>query len=259
MDERDLAELFRTAADDAPAATFWHSDVVAASRRATLRRRSALAGGSAFGVAVLLGGVLFGSGLVAGSGGDDAAAEADGASEIVPNVEEYDSGDTAAEPGTDESDGPDSRSQHEDSGEAPAELPDGTGTKIIPWPGVGENEPWDGCGAADAELADVLLAELPEAGDPVPVSEACPLDARAVAVPVLDGAAAGRLYVVLAPVAGSPASEPVTRAEDGATGHQLYTPKGQLLMVLSVPAEHGGQPPFAERTARLAEVIGGRY
>lgn len=60
MDEQRLSELFRTAAGDPPPASFGTEDVVHASRRATARRRSALAGGSLLGIAVLAGGVLLG-------------------------------------------------------------------------------------------------------------------------------------------------------------------------------------------------------
>ncbi|MGH3937848.1 MAG: hypothetical protein ACRDTG_04310 [Pseudonocardiaceae bacterium] len=60
MDERRLGALFQDAVGDPPPSTFGLADVVAASRRATIRRRNALAAGTLLGVAVLAGGLTIG-------------------------------------------------------------------------------------------------------------------------------------------------------------------------------------------------------
>ncbi len=65
MDEQRLGQTFRDAVEELPPASFGHDDVVDASRRATTRRRSMLAGSTLLGVAVLAGGLVAG-GLVAG-------------------------------------------------------------------------------------------------------------------------------------------------------------------------------------------------
>lgn len=86
MDEQRLADALRGAAEETPAPSFDHADVVRASRRITARRRSALAGGA---MAVL---VAAGVGFVAlpggGSGGPaSSAAPALGAPEPAPGAE----------------------------------------------------------------------------------------------------------------------------------------------------------------------------
>jgi hypothetical protein len=261
LDERQLAELFRAAADDGPPASFGHSDVVAASRRATVRRRVAMAGGSALAVAVLLGGGLVGADLLRGGPEPDRFTSATGGSaqsDVNPHAE---SAPDAAEERAD-------KSSPQATDQAPMELPgdqsQGTGTSglVVPWPGLGDDDARAGCGRADRELADALAAELPAAAgtEAKPVPDHCPPDARAVAVPVMDGETPGWLYVVLAPVRGDgPTEQPVRRAEDGARGHLKYTPKGLVLMVLSGPAAPGGPAPFANETMRLAEELGSEY
>jgi hypothetical protein len=63
------------------------------------------------------------------------------------------------------------------------------------------------------------------------------------------------IYAVLAPVRGDgPADQVVTR-EDGAFGYAVYTPKGSVLLVLSVPDTPGAPAPYADRTTTAAEKI----
>ncbi|MGH3872501.1 MAG: hypothetical protein ACRDSR_13515 [Pseudonocardiaceae bacterium] len=75
MDEQRLGQVFRDAVQALPPASFNHDEVVAASRRATARRRSALAGGTLLGVAVLAGG-LVATDLLTGDPGPPAAETA---------------------------------------------------------------------------------------------------------------------------------------------------------------------------------------
>ncbi len=87
MDEQRLGQAFRDAAEELPPASFGHDDVVAASRRATTRRRGMLAGGTLLGVAVVAGGLVAG-GLVAGD--QDLPTAADAA--LAPGGREADAG-----------------------------------------------------------------------------------------------------------------------------------------------------------------------
>lgn len=64
MDEQRLNVLFRDAVGDPPPPAFGSADVVAASRRATARQRTALAAGTLLGVAILAGGLLVGGHLM---------------------------------------------------------------------------------------------------------------------------------------------------------------------------------------------------
>lgn len=262
MDERQLAELFRDAADDGPAARFGHAEVVAASHRATARRRMAMAGGSALGIMVLVGGIVVGSGYfrdTSSGGGTQSAATAGGARE-EPQVLS-DQRNQSVPPG--ELAAPSSAGADKD-------VPDGTGEqgpassgKVVPWPGLRDDVARAGCGPVDRELADALVSELPAItgsavttrGESVPVPDGCPPDARAAAVPV-DG---GSLYVVLAPVRGDGPTEQFIGREDGALGFSVYTPKGAVLVVLSVPEVAGAEAPYGPVVRELALNLAQRY
>ena len=253
MDERQLAELFRDAADGGPPAGFGHADVVAASRRATARRRMAIAGGSAVGMVVLVGSIVVGGGFLrdADRGGSaEQAATAGGAG--APSALEDQQGSTlgplAAPPST---------AVDKSVPEANAEQGRTASGKVVPWPGLRDDDARAGCGPVDRELADVLISELPATptGQAQPVPDQCPIGARAAAVPV-DG---GAIYVVLGPVRGDGPPDQVVKRDDGAIGYQVYTTKGMLVLVLSVPTVTGGPAPYADQTQRIAELIAQRY
>lgn len=261
VDERQLAELFQAAADGGPPARFGHTDVVTAARRATVRRRAGIAGGATLGVAALLGAVLIGNSLLGGPEGGDltaagsvAESSADLAESAPPPIGSDQRGRDEAQP---------KPPQQPGELNAPADPPPGTGEsgKVVPWPGLGDDGARAGCGQADRELAEALAAQLPAADEAraVAVPDRCPPQARAVAVPVEDGDAAGWIYLVLAPVRGDgPADRPLERA-DGALGYQRLARSGEVLVVLSVPQVDGGRAPFASDTLRLAEELGSRY
>jgi hypothetical protein len=267
VDERQLAELFRAAADGGPPARFGHGDVVTASRRATMRRRAGIAGATTLGVAVLLGAVLTGNALFGGPRGSDMSAaspeqplsESDrqGRADAQPQQQPGELGVPASPSG-----GPGVPASPSPGLSVPAPS-QGTGKsgKVVPWPGLGDGDARAGCGPADRELAEALAARLP-AVDPalaVAVPDSCPPQARAVAVPVADADAAGWIYLVLAPVRGDgPPDRPLKRA-DGAVGYQWLAPSGRVLVVLSVPRVDGGRPPFASDIPRIAEELGSRY
>jgi hypothetical protein len=264
VDERQLAELFQAAADGGPPARFGHTDVVMASRRAT-RRRAGIVGAATLVVAVLLGGVLIGNALFGGQRGAEMQA-AGSASEpsAQPQIESDQQG-RAAEPSQERPGGPGAPaapSQGPGGLDVPApSQATGESGKVVPWPGLRDGDARAACGPPDRELAEALAAQLPAAGQAPAeaVPDGCPPQARAVAVPVVDGAAAGWIYLVLAPVLGDgPPDAPLKRA-DGAVGYQRLVQSGSVLVVLSVPRFDGGQAPFAADTPRLAEALGSRY
>lgn len=148
MDENKLAELFRDAAHDAPPAAFDVSDVRSASRRATVRRRNAIAGGTALVVVLGFGGVVAGTNWLssndktkysadAGQQGDN-SAESPLSAPVAPK-------DTKNFPG-------DLSTQGDGS------TPGGTD------PRVGERAV-QGCAAVDRELAVALAGELSVSAD----------------------------------------------------------------------------------------------
>jgi hypothetical protein len=46
---------------------------------------------------------------------------------------------------------------------------------------------------------------------------------------------------------------------DGGYGYAVYTPKGSVLLVLSVPATAGGTAPLADQIQPVAETIAQRF
>lgn len=255
MDERQLAELFHEAAGDAPNATFDHADVVAASRRVTARRRMAVAGGSAIGIAVLVGGIVIGSGFFSPSGsqiGSATGGSGEAQSRQAPPALDSDNQSQRQQP---EAASP--LSEADGNGpEATAEQGRTASGKVVPWPGLRNDGARAGCGPVDRELADALISEFPAttAAQARPVPDGCPPDAKAAAIPV----SGGWLYVVLGPVAGDGPPDQFVARDDGSVGFSFYTPKGSVLLVLSVP-DAGASPPFIDRLQPLAEKIGSRY
>ncbi|HEY0636385.1 MAG TPA: hypothetical protein VGD67_01950 [Pseudonocardiaceae bacterium] len=260
MDERQLAELFRDAADGGPTAGFGHSDVIAASRRATARRRMAMAGGSALGIMVLVGGIVVGGNVLRDTGGNAEHATSAGGSaqeQSVPQVLE----DQQRGSGPDSLNPPPAAAGTDVPGDT-AEQGRPSPGQVVPWPGLRDDVARAGCGPVDRELADALVSEFPAATgaeslppNPFPVPDQCPEGARAAGFAV-DG---GFLYVVLAPVAGDGPPDMFVPREDGALGFSVYTPKGQVLLVLGVPAKQGDPPPFAESVQQLATAVAERY
>lgn len=260
MDERQLAELFRDAADGGPPAGFGHADVVAASRRATARRRNAIAGGSVVAVAVLVGGIVIGGGVLrdADRGGTEQAASAGSAE--VPSV----AGGDLPSPALGDQQGrvpgplaaPPSSTVDKNDPEADAEQGRSASGKVVPWPGLRDDDARAGCGPVDRALADALIGELPATPNATPqaVPDQCP-GARAAAVPV-DG---GMVYGVIAPVRGDGPPDHEVKRDDGAFGYFVYSPAGHGVLVLSVPATAGGKAPHGDQMKRIAVQIGRGY
>ncbi len=223
MDERELSKLFSDAAGTPPPASFDRDDVLSASRRATARRRSALAGGSLLGVAVLGGGLVLGAQL---SGPIQPAAPAAPPPAAAHGPEA--GGRAAPQPLSTPGDS---------SGRAAAAVAS--------------------CGPVAPELAAELTAALADLTEPtgpaVPLAEPCPARSRAAGVPV-EG---GTVYLVVSPtstVTGTGGSI----GPDGARSHAVNAGDGTLVSVVSVP--EAGQPPapLDEHVDDLAREIAGQ-
>jgi len=252
VDERQLTELFRDAADGGPPPSFGHADVVAASRRATARRRMATTGATALGMVVLVGSIVVGGGFLrdADSGGAGQAATAGDAD--APSVMEDQHGSTLSPLVAPPSDAADRNVP-----EANAEQGRTASGKVVPWPGLRDDDARAGCGPVDRELADVLIGEFPATptAASLAVPDQCPAGARSAVLPV-DG---GAIYLVLGPVSGDGPPDRVVTRDDGAIGYFVYTAKGNGLLVLSVPATAGGPAPYADRTQPVAEKLRQRF
>lgn len=232
MDEQGLAELFREAVSDPPPASFGRAEVVAASHRATARRRGVLTGGTLLGVAMLTGGLLTG-GVFGGSqthqGENSAAGPA--TPQTAPDV---------AGPGRPHTLGTPPR----------AETP-------TPRTGAADGEQAR-CGPFDDALATGVTTVLAERGDAVagPAGEVpwpCPIGSRSAAVPV----AGGTLYVVVIPRATHPERSDVV-APDGRHEHVLMLGSGRALVLVSMPATPGQQAPLGDDVPKLAEELAKR-
>ena len=247
MDEQKLAELFRDAAREAPPPSFDVAAVRSASARATSRRRSAVAGGSALALVLVFGGVAVTANFAGTTSGDMAAAgSAERASS--PNVTPF----GASEPELLPKDASPDRS----GGNPPENIPEDPSTQGDEPSGTAGStvagSAQRGCVEVDRELAVALADELPVANaDQASVAAAdCPTGARGASFLVRDGDAYGTVSVVLAPVG----SGPQVAAGSGAYA-SVPTSDGQELHVLSRPEEGSTEAPFAGDLANLAERL----
>ncbi|MFI9006955.1 hypothetical protein ACIGNX_06965 [Actinosynnema sp. NPDC053489] len=248
MDEQRLSELFRDAARDAPPPSFDVAAVRSASARATARRRSAIAAGSALAVALVFGGLVVGSNLARDPGGDLAAAgSAHDASS--PNVTPFSAGEPEMMP-KDASPDP--------GGEMPLSLPDDPSAQgdepsgSADRPSVGNAQ--RGCVEVDRELAVALADELPvanadQASAPLGF---CPPAERGASLPVRDGDVRGTVSVVVAPVGAAPVVPDPADAYASAK-----TSAGEDLFVIS-RSDDGGVDPFQAQLPGLAARLAAR-
>jgi len=228
MDENKLADLFRDAAHDAPPAAFDVSDVRTASRKATQRRRSAIAGGTALVVVLGFGGVVAGTNWVNQDKGTESVAGA-GQQE----------GNSAQSPLSAPLDPP--RMQTKDFPGDPSTQ----GDVVTPGsadPSVG-GRAVQGCAVVDRELAVALAGELsvsPE--DAVPPSVSCSPPSRSAAYRI-DG------LTVTAVVTADEFVPP-----PGADTAQVKTGTGQELYVLTQ-----GDGELKGQAKRVAEAVAPRF
>ncbi len=247
MDEQKLGELFRDAARDAPPPSFDVDAVRSASARATARRRSAIAVGSAMAAVLVFGGLVVGADLLRNSGGDLAAAgSAHDASS--PNVTPFSAGEPEVLPNgasPDLSGGIPSQSIPDDPSTQGDEPSGRAGSTMA---GSAQR----GCVEVDRELAVALADELPvaNADQATPVTADCPVDARGASFLVRDGDFYGTVSAVLAPAGtAGPALGP-SYAHASAK-----TPGGRELHVFSRPEDGSAEEPFADGLAGMAERI----
>lgn len=251
MDEQKLGELFRDAARDAPPPSFDVDAVRSASARASSRRRSAAAVGSALALVLVFGGLAVTANLLGTTRSDTATAgSADQASS--PNVTPF----SAGEPEMLPKDGSPDRS----GGMPPKSVPDDPSTQgDEPLGTAGRTlagSAQRGCVEVDRELAVALADELPvaNAGQASPAVADCPTDARGASFLVRDGDVYGTVSVVLAPADSAalvPADAQAYASVKTADGHELY--------VLSRPEEGSAEGPFADDLAKFAQRLAARF
>lgn len=243
VNEQRLGELFREAVSDAPPASFGRDDVVAASRRASTRRRNALAGGTLLGVAMLAAGLTVGDQVLHGQaparGGRDAGRQ---------------NATGAANPGT-------------------LRTLDAPRTSQPPTPRADSAVSAQAtCGPVDYQLVTEMTAVLADHGDVVsgPASQMpspCPPGSRSAAVPV----AGGTFFVLVIPPdssgsptataapppAGSPVPVDPTKPKDWSE-YALTLHGGRVLVLISVPPGPGQAAPLAGAVPELAQALTNR-
>lgn len=251
MDERKLTDLFQSAVRDVPPASFTESDVAAASKRITVRRRTILAGGSLAVVAAIAVGLVIGRGNLGHDFGGGSSNSAAG----------------LAAPGTPPSFGRnDVAPRSPGGGAAQQQVPEGStvfptttplqGGGVGGGPGPGAGGTPSGCGPTDSELAVALANELASVGAPeaIPAGLICPAGARSAGYLVHDGSASG--YVV-AVVTNAGQAEPSDNAV-GAARSSAPASNGRTVTVFSVPAAGSPAAPFSGAIFGMAEDLAGK-
>jgi hypothetical protein len=263
-DDDRLSELFRAAAaDTAPPPGFDHQDVLAASRRITARRRSALVGGALAVCAVLGVGVLAWPGEQTAS--TVAAADSDAAERAAPapGLDPVPAAPAAPDARSAAgADGPQEGAGVPQAGVAAA--PDAAGgsgagaAKAVP-PGTPFTGTPLGPGSGpcadrqDPALRAYLEQVLPEAvGAPAaPTTDECrPSGERYVAVEVADGPRQGVIGVAYLP--------PGTAASTVDLAVSAPTASGGTVIVSCGPAGGTVPPPYADRLAAVAGYLAPR-
>ncbi|MGY6657400.1 hypothetical protein ACXIZN_35075 [Amycolatopsis sp. TRM77291] len=234
MDENDLKALFRDAPGDAPSPTFDTADVVRASKRATARRRNGIAVACSAVVLVLAGvgmfGVLGGTELQTGSAaksGDEAVSAGQPGAASVRPLDSGDPSNFSNPPPQQGGDGP------ERTGQMTAE-----GTY--------------GCDQVDRELATALAGELPVRVDVAKSTpgDLCTTGARSAGFQVPGGTVSAAVF---------PAGSAVPSVPTGAAEARRTTPKGALVVVVSL-GDGSGRPALPESDVdRLVGVLAARY
>ncbi|WP_433277792.1 hypothetical protein ACQPZA_01855 [Pseudonocardia xinjiangensis] len=230
-DDEELGALFRAAASDpgAPAPRFDHDSVVSASRRATVRRRVAVAGSAV--VLLAVAGVGAAVTLPGSLRGDDTTVAAP---MLAPAP--------AAAPGArqDAAPGADARAE----GAAPPLGPVGRPL------GPGTTECADRQDPALRTLVEEVLPAVRDASEAATTMECRPRGERGVNVEIDDGGATGLLAVQYLPPGTIVALVP------GAVS--APTASGGTVIVSSRPAEVGAPAPFEDRLTSVADFLAPR-
>ncbi|MEU3272401.1 hypothetical protein ABZ639_16285 [Saccharomonospora sp. NPDC006951] len=242
MDEKELEELFLEAPGEPPPPGFTAADVATASRKATAKRRTVVAGVAA--AVVALGGVGTTIGLLSGPAPSEQTTAAAPQAESAPSA-----GRGNAE--NDQSGQPQSEAERHPSAQVvPQDSPKQGGE-----PG-GKTDPrvgsTAGCDKVDRELANALAGELPVTASAAALpASACPSGTRGAALP-FDG---GTVDVVLVPEGGRSSFQ----WAEGTVTAQRRTAGGATVVVASVPAPGSQAPPFADRLDDIAAALAERF
>lgn len=278
MDDKQLTDLFRTAADDAGAAapppTFDHDDVLAGSHRMARRQRATVAVAVVAMVVVSVGAVF--SGVLRGPSQTSALAERPPASSAAAPEDSRVAGEAAGAPGL----APVAPVPGVAPGLAPQMAPAPYAAKSAPPAGAAPDaaaggapnaaaggapfaadsagpsargKAVTGCAAPDARVFTQLTAVLPAAAaaQPHAVPGGCAPGGAGVAVEVNDAGAAGTLVAVSTPPTVDNAVAPDTAAQASATAR---TPSGGVLRLTAVGARPGAIP-YRPRLAELAAAL----
>jgi hypothetical protein len=281
MDEQEqdarVTALFRDAAADAPPPGFDTRDVVAASRRITRRRRSAVAGAALAVLAVA--GIGVTAGLSGGGGTDMTTASAAGAPH--PAAQDQAAQDQAAQdqaakdpaapggaapdaavPGAARAAAPEAAApppvaSGEGASAAGPQRSDATGPAPAPAPGAGAplgpgtRECADRQDPALRALLEQALPEVAGAPEAVTTMECRPGRERGLALEVHEGATAGVLTVTYLPP-GEVVDPPGIAEPPAAVVRSAPTASGGTVLVASRTERAGDPAPF---TGRLDAVV----
>jgi hypothetical protein len=232
MDEQEMTAAFRDAARDAPPAGFDVAEVLAGSRRVTVRRRAALAGA---GLAVV---ALAGVGVTAGLGARDAGDPTSAAAPAAAPA-----GDAAGGPAAPEGDAAGAAAPAPEA--ARAAPPPAAPGAVAPL-GPGTTDCADRQDPALRSLVDQALPAVAGAAEAPTTQECRPGGERGVVVEV-DG---GVLSVTYLPPGATP------RLTEGATA--APTASGGTVLVFSRPTRAGDPAPLADEVAGAVAYLAPR-
>ena len=234
-----------------PPASFDERDVAVAAKRATARRRMALAGGGAFVIAVLAVGLVVGGGILGrdplGTTTSSAGARPTAAPRPRPAGVRLVTTRHPARAGA--------KRRNRFPGFPTATPLQGGGGVGGVGPGAGGTP--SGCGPTDRELAVALANELSSVGAPpqaVPAGVSCPSGSRAAAYLVHDGTDAGYIVAVVTPAGKPAAADPA----NGAARAVVPASGGRQVTVLSVPASVGALAPLTGGLIGFASDLAGK-
>lgn len=288
MDDKQLTDLFRAAADDAGAAapppTFDHDDVLAGSNRMARRQRATVAVAVAAMAVISIGAVFSGvfrgpsqtsalaerppadqstaagnapsDGIAPGAAVPGIAPAAPGvAPELAPGVAPEVAPQMApapyaakSAPHVDALNAAPNAAPNAAAGGAPFAA-DSAGPSARSKVAAGPG----GCAVPDARVFVQLTVVLPTARGAVPraVAGGCAPGGAGVGIDVNDAGAVGTLVAVLTPPTVNPASPPDTATQASATAH---TPSGGVVRLTAVAAGPGAVP-YRSSLAQMATAL----
>lgn len=257
MDERKLTELFGDAVPDVPPPSFDQHDVIAESGRQRLRRRNALMGGSALGIALIVGATVLGVALWRGPDAGMEATSVGGARAPVATS----NGGRPPNELSKEAVPPSQRaaSGGEQDKSFSVETPEQGGTPTGNAGPSGPGSTSSGCEQADPELAAALAGELRAAAPDTAVraNVVCPRGSRAAAFTLTENGRTGLVTIVLTPP-GTFVDFPVTGSPEGTVVGAATTPNGRHLFVITELRPPSVEAPYAGDMQSVADRLAAR-